>query len=119
MKSLICILIGLLFLKASAAEVLSEQKINKIVNSIYVIEGSKKFPYGIKSINTHGDKELARKYCFNTVKNTFRRWEKAGRPGKFFEFLSNRYCPVSDPADKSGLNKNWLKNLKKVSGLDI
>lgn len=93
--------------------------VRKICDSIFVIEGGAKtkYPFGIKSIDTHGDPKVARKICENTVKNNWKRWEAAGRKEKYFEFLAKRYAPI--PGDKTGLNKHWLKNLKLISGLDI
>ncbi|MGA1979495.1 MAG: hypothetical protein ABSG99_02865 [Sedimentisphaerales bacterium] len=42
------------------------------------------------------------------VKNRCR-WEFAGRPGEFIDFLGDRYCPAS--VDSKG-NKNWKINVK-------
>jgi len=56
------------------------------------------------------------KVCLNTIRNNHRRWEAAGKPGKFLDFLADRYCPKS--ADPVG-NRNWKKNVKSISGLDF
>lgn len=87
---------------------------DKIVNSIYLAEGGSKtkYPFGIKSIQTNGNKEFARRICSNTVENNWIRWQKAGKTNDFIEFLGNRYCPVSDKNDTNGLNKNWKKNVQ-------
>lgn len=94
---------------------LPEGEANKLVDAIYKIEGGAKtkFPYGIKSIDTKGDVDKARKICFNTVQNNHDRWLKAGKPGFYVDFLANRYCPES--ADKQG-NLNWKKNVRKFWG---
>lgn len=109
---------SLLGLTIQAAE-LPQCTVDKIVGAIYRLEGGDKtkYPYGIKSVDTKGNKEKARQICVNTVRNNYKRWEAAGSKGKYFEFLAKRYCPI--PGDKTGLNKNWLKNLKLISGLDI
>ena len=81
---------------------------NEIANAIYRAENSKRFPYGIKSIDTHGDKEYARKICLNTIRNNRIRFIKQNKYFDFIEFLGSRYCPVN--AHK--LNKNWVFNVK-------
>jgi hypothetical protein len=85
---------------------------NKVADAIYVIENSEKYPYGIKSIPTNGNKELARKYCINTVRNNFYRWQAKGSKGDYLTFLANAYCPIGASDDPKGLNKNWLRNLR-------
>jgi hypothetical protein len=87
---------------------------DKIVNSIYLAEGGSKtkYPYGIKSIQTNGNKEFARRICSNTVENNWIRWQKAGKTNDFIEFLGARFCPLSDKGDIEKLNKNWVRNVK-------
>ena len=94
---------------------LPEAEANRLVDAIYQIEGGAKtkYPYGIKSIDTKGDVDKARKICFNTVQNNHDRWIKAGKPGFYVDFLANKYCPPS--ADKQG-NINWKKNVRKLWG---
>jgi hypothetical protein len=89
---------------------LSTQEINKIVDIIYIIEGSDKtkYPYGIKSISTR-NKEHARQICYNTVRNNYVRWKSSSSEKDFITFLGDRYCPKE--ADKKG-NEHWIKNLK-------
>lgn len=51
----------------------------------------------------------ARAICLNTIRNSQARWRDAGAPGRFIEFLGNRYCPPSvDPVG----NTNWVKNVQ-------
>jgi hypothetical protein len=52
----------------------------------------------------------------NTIRNNHTRWIRAGKPGKFLDFLADRYCPKS--ADPVG-NRNWKKNVRSISGLDF
>ena len=80
----------------------------EIVNAIYKAENSKKFPYGIKSIDTKGDEAYARKICFNSVRNGRERWIKAGKPCDLITFIGKRYCPPK----AHELNSNWVKNVK-------
>jgi len=80
----------------------------EIVNAIKLAENSARYPYGIKSIDTGGNEEYARKICFNSVRNGRERWKKAGKPDDLIVFIGKRYCP---PTEHS-LNKNWVKNVK-------
>ena len=85
-----------------------------IVNAIYLAEGGAKtrYPYGIVSIDTKGDCEYARKLCFNTVRNNKKRFRNQSKYTDYIEFLGSRYCPVGAKNDPTGLNKNWVKNVK-------
>ena len=80
----------------------------RLANAIYKAEHSIKYPYGIKSINTHGDKVLARRICINTIKHA----KKDFKGGDFIVFLGSRYCPTTIPAEYY-LNKNWISNVRK------
>lgn len=80
----------------------------EIVEAIGKAENSKKYPYGIKSIDTKGNVEYARKICFNSVVNGRRRWEKAGKPCDLISFIGLRFCP---PAAHQ-LNSNWVSLVK-------
>ncbi|MDI6732343.1 MAG: hypothetical protein QME16_00220 [Planctomycetota bacterium] len=84
---------------------------SQIVEAIGKAENSRKFPYGIKSINTHSNIAYARKICLQSVKNGRKRWEKAGRPVDLIEYISRRYCPVNAP-DDNGTNRFWSRNVK-------
>lgn len=103
---------------SAIAEKLDAAIAERLVNAIYKIEGGDrtKYPYGIKSIDTKGDKEAARRICLNTINRNYSRWIKAGKPGSYLDFLGNRFCPAVD--DPEG-NRNWRKNIKKISGLDF
>lgn len=83
----------------------------KIVDAIKIVEGvNSRYPYGIKSIPCSGQAEC-RRICQNTVKNTFKRWLRAGKPGDYLDYLADRYCPAS--VDPQG-NKNWKRNIHKI-----
>lgn len=94
------------------ARIKEESSINieKLANAIYLAEGGDKtnFPYGIKSIETKGNKEYAHKICLNSIRNNIKRWHKAGEPEEFIDFMARRYCPISD----SSMNYSWPKNVK-------
>lgn len=112
------VLISLLFVSTlNAAEIkqIDNDYANKIVRAIGQIENSTRYPFGVKSVGIKGDtqkerEDYAKKICFNTVKFTYVRWQRAGKTNDFLQFLGNRYCPVK--GDATGLNKNWVKNLK-------
>jgi len=70
----------------------------------------------VESVNVK-NKEEARRVCENTIRNNYKRWLLKGSPGKFLDFLGDRYCP---PKGLFGTNnKNWKRNVRKLSGLDI
>ena len=80
----------------------------QIANAIYKAENSIKYPYGIKSIDTKGDKEYARKICLNTIRNHRIRHTNHKCNLDFISCLGARYCPVK--AHK--LNQFWIRNVK-------
>ena len=84
---------------------------NDLADAIYKAEGggSISHPYGILS---HYQHTTPRQACLNTIAHAEKRWERAGRPSDFVEFLAATYCPVGAANDPSGLNRNWVKNVK-------
>tara|TARA_Y100000401_G_scaffold110616_1_gene107993 strand:+ start:486 stop:974 length:489 start_codon:yes stop_codon:yes gene_type:complete len=52
--------------------------------------------------------------CACTVQKNYDRWVKAGSKGEFVVFLGKRYCPVGADNDPNGLNKHWIKNVRKL-----
>jgi hypothetical protein len=106
-------LLSLLLVATSKAGTLPEDYVNKVADAIYKAEGGRKarVPYGILSVKV-ADEAEARRVCLNTIRNNYRRWEKAGKPGLFLDYLGNVYCPAS--ADPVG-NKNWRANVKRLT----
>lgn len=84
----------------------------RIADAIYVIEGGKKtkYPYGVKSVNTRGNRSKARTICINTIVNTHKRWIADNKPIDFLDYLANRYCPPT--VDRVG-NRRWKTNIRK------
>lgn len=109
MKSIIAIATLML-----AATVVIAQRINveRMADAIFRSEGGDKarVPYGVLSVKVK-DKADARRICINTIRNNITRWEKAGKPGDYIDFLANRYCPPS--ADPVG-NRNWKRNVTAI-----
>ena len=110
MKKLIYILLGLELILMLLLPLCFAEEIDwdRLVEAIYKAENSEKYPYGIKSIDTKGNKEYARQICMNTVKNNYKRWIVAGKPKPYREFLGDRYCPPT----VHKLNKHWVKNVR-------
>ncbi len=81
---------------------LSVRDIQTISGAIYRLEGGSKtlYPYGIRSINTGGNKEKAKQICIKTITNNYSRWQKTDKKLSYLDFLANRYCPPT--ADKQG-----------------
>lgn len=103
---LCCAIFAAAFIPTASAEI----KVPELVDAIYRAEGGAraKKPFGI-SVPCEGY-TACRKICTNTVKNNYKRWVRAGRPGKFLDFLGAKYAPVS--AHK--LNKNWVHNVERI-----
>ena len=74
----------------------------EIADAIYRAENSVKFPYGIKSIDTKGNKKYARKICLNSIRNARKRWIKAGQPEDFITYMGRRFSPPN-------INPNWVR----------
>ena len=99
--------------------------VEEIVDAIGKAENSVKYPYGIKPfyektkngrklVDPKGDVAMSRRICVNTVRNNLARWKAAGQPGDFIQFLGDRFCPTKGATDDpTGLNKNWVGNVKK------
>jgi len=110
-KIVIRAVIILFCLNSALAAELTTAQVDKIADAIKKIENSKKYPYGIKSINVNGDETKARIICENTIKNNYQRWIKAGSKQNYLDFLADVYCPKS--CDLQG-NINWHKNIHAI-----
>jgi len=74
----------------------------EILNANKKTENSKKYPYGIKSINTYGNEAYARQICLNSIRKAKKRWEAAGKPEDFISYMGKRYAPPTQ-------NPNWVR----------
>lgn len=107
------LILGIIFLSSIWVEAQAETYTpDEIVEAIGRAENSIKYPYGIKSINTNSNKEYARKICYNSVVNNYRRWIKAEKPIGFLEFIAKRFCLIGAKDDPNNLNINWIRNVK-------
>jgi len=95
---------------------LSSGDVRQISTAIYKIENSTKYPFGVRSINTHGDYATAQKICENTIKNNFRRWNQTNKSIDFLTYLGNVYCPTKGKITLSEkkYNKYWIINIHKL-----
>jgi len=113
LKDKIWLIIFLIFLifgifmigRARASDYTNEQ----IANAIYYAEGGAKtsHPYGILAHYKH---TTPRQACINTIRHARRDF----KGGDFIEFLGSRYCPIGAENDPTGLNKNWVSNIKRL-----
>jgi len=81
-----------------------------LADSIYVAEGKTKArkPYGVLSIPVR-DEAHARRITLNSIRNNWKRWEKAGKPGDFVSYMAARWVPKSvDPVG----HRNWVRNVR-------
>jgi len=106
-------LLVFLFINTAAhAEIYDAEQ---IVDAIYKAEGGPraKKPYGILSVSC-GTKDECREICYNTVVNNFTRWQVYGHEihPDFIDFLGSRYAPIGANNDPSGLNRNWVRNVR-------
>ena len=85
---------------------------DQIVDIIYIIEGGDKAkkPFGVLSVPCNGYDDC-RQICYNTVVNSFTRFQADGSQGDFLEALAKRYAPINSDTD-NGTNKFWLANMK-------
>ena len=118
MKKIILFFLTLFIYNVGDAQTLNTNDSNKIVATIYIIEGGShtKYPYGVRSIETVGDTNKARRICLNTVSNNFQRWNAQIKESDYFNFLASKYCPVS--ADPQG-HRNWLHNIQSILGTNF
>ena len=116
MKTLGLVMVGLFMVTGAEAVEMIDQE--RLADAIYKAENSVKYPYGIKSINTGGNEEYARRICINTINNNLARWQWARQQGDkrdFITFLGARYAPTKGATDDPrGLNNNWVTNVKRI-----
>ena len=90
-------------------------KLAPIVAAIrYAENGGKGREYGILHPRVKPTYRSQAGWCAATVQKNYDRWVKAGSKGEFVVFLGKRYCPVGADNDPNGLNKHWIKNVRKL-----
>lgn len=102
------------FACAASAAPIEEDYATRLADAIWHAEGGKKakVSHGILSVKTRNPRQV----CLNTITRTWDRWEAAGKPGDFVDYLGARYAPVGPRVknDPRGLNKNWTKNVRSI-----
>jgi len=85
----------------------------KMADVIYKIEGAEKtrHPFGVLSVPCKGYDEC-RRITVNSLKNSWKRYQKTDKTIPFDQHFANRWCPVGAENDPQGLNKNWLYNFR-------
>ena len=108
----VCLLLAGFLLFAVAA--FGESDDSALADAIYRAEGGARaqYPYGVRSIDTHGDAAYARRITLNSIRNAKRRWNSDGNPGSFLDFMAKRWAPVGAENDPGGLNRHWVKNVR-------
>ena len=93
---------------------LPDAEVARIVSAIWRLEGGDKtrHPYGVLSVKV-ASKEEARKVTERSVRNNWARWQAAGAPGEFCDFMAARWVPVA--SDPQG-NANWRRNFRAIVG---
>ena len=84
-----------------------------IVAAIRYAENGTTYQYGIIHKRCPKGYRPQAGWCAATVQKNYDRWVKAGSKGEFVVFLGKRYCPVGADNDPTGLNKHWIKNVRK------
>lgn len=119
-KTLLALLIGSLMLSwllmkeaRAEEEIVAGYSVERLADAIYLAEGGAKtrHPYGIL---TKYKTTTPRQACINTIRHKYRDWVELGSHGDFLAYLQGRYCPIGAANDPTGLNKNWLSNVKQI-----
>lgn len=89
----------------------------RLADAIKRAENSKTKPYGImKDYCTSKTEAQCRKGCLQTIRKRYRMWldtRPATRDAKtFIYYLAGSYAPLNAKNDPTGLNKNWIKNVR-------
>jgi len=88
-------------------------KLAPIVAAIRYAENGKTYQYGIIHKRCKAGYRNQAGWCAATVQKNWDRWVKAGSKGEFITYLGGIYCPIGVKNDPTGLNKHWIKNVKK------
>lgn len=106
---------AILFLSClTASAALPASECQRIADAVWRVEGGShtRYPYGVVSIKTHSAAH-ARRICLVSIRNNWQRWEAAGRPGRFLDFMADRWCPAVDSPQG---NANWKRNMRLIVG---
>ena len=88
-----------------------------LADAIKRAENSHNKPYGImKDYCKAGDPDgQCRKGCIQTIEKRYRLWLADPEGLDFISYLGRSYAPTKGATnDPTGLNKNWVKNVKAI-----
>ena len=57
--------------------------------------------------------QKANRILNESIRNSYLRWLQSGMPGKFVDFMSDRWAPIGAENDPENLNPNWRVNVRK------
>lgn len=84
----------------------------QMTDAVKVAEGNPR-NHGVLSVHTAGSGDASR-VLQNSVYNNFVRWDQDGRPGKFIDYMQQRWAPIGVANDPKNLNVNWAGNVRKA-----
>jgi hypothetical protein len=92
----------------------TDEKLFSILLAVRKAENGKPgLEFGVmhpRAKNTNLDTQAG--WAAATVVKNYERWQAAGSPGDFIDFLGARYAPVGAANDPNGLNRHWTKNVR-------
>jgi hypothetical protein len=96
----------------------------RLADAIFKAEKSKNHPYGILApYCTAKTPEKCRKGCLQTIAKRHRMWLEtkpvATDSGAFISYLARSYAPLNAKNDPSGLNHNWVSNVRSLYGKSV
>lgn len=95
-----------------SAHMAANDLVPQLAKAVKLAEGNPR-NHGVLSVPTHNEGQ-ASKVLDDSIYNNLVRWHQAGRPGKFVDFMQNRWAPVGVTNDPHNLNKNWAPNVRKA-----
>lgn len=93
-------------------QLMANELVPQISGAVKVAEGNPR-NHGVLSVPTNNSADASR-VLDNSVYNNFVRWDQSGRPGKFIDFIQQRWAPIGVSNDPHNLNKNWSGNVRKA-----
>lgn len=106
-------LCGVLWCGVAWARTVAGYDVERLATAIYHAEGGAKtaHPYGILA---KYKTTTPRQACINTINSKYRAWLKTDRKLDYLSYLASKYAPVGVANDPTGLNKNWLGNVRRL-----
>ena len=112
MAKIISLLLVFSLLTSFTQSAFANPDFERLADAIYKSEGGSKtrHPYGILAKYKH---TTPRQACINTCKSKYKAWAESDKSLSYLEYLGSKYAPTINASnDPTGLNKNWVKNVK-------